>query len=199
VSDASDARPGVSWRALAGTVGLIEVAAGGLLLIGNRSWITVQVHRQPPFGPLELGVPGRHLYAALPGLAVVALLIGILVLVSGGWARLALGGLLLLTGGWTAWLAARFLAGQRFLAAQLVADRAGIGSDPSRLARHPIWPGLSLLCSILLAAAAVVLLLRARRWPGGLSRRYAAPAEAAGAADPWRALDRGEDPTIYNG
>jgi len=180
-------------------VAVIAVAAGLMLLLANRAWLTVHVARQPPFGPLTLGIPGRHLYAALPGMAVVALLIAVLLLITGGWARSVLALLLLVTGVWTAVNAAQFLAGRHFDAAALAGDRAGLGGHTETLSRHPVWAVFSLVCSALLAGVAGLVLVRARSWPGGLPRRYAAPSEAAAAPDPWRQLDRGEDPTIGSG
>lgn len=186
-------------RELYTTLGLIVVGAGLMLLLANRHWLTVHVDRQPPFGPLSLGIPGRRLYSALPGMAVVALLIAVLTLITGGWARRVLAVLLVVTGVWTGVNAIQFLSGRRYAAAGLVGDRAGLGQHTETLARHPVWAALSLVCSVLLVLAGLIALVRAGRWAGGLSRRYAAPVEAAAAPDPWRQLDRGEDPTIGNG
>lgn len=187
-------------RRLAGTV-LLVVAGGALILVAaGRGWASVTVPRQAPFGALRLSLSGRNLYPALTGLAVVALIAAVLVLVLGGWPRRALGGLLVLLAGWTGWYAGRGIhrpATSRVLA--LAGDRLSSRTGPPLVQSHPAWAGAALAGSICLLVAGLVLLARSGGWRLGLSGRYAAPAEAAAANDPWRQLDRGEDPTIRDG
>jgi hypothetical protein len=71
-----------------------------------------------------------------------------------------------------------------------------VGEAPLVAQRHQVWPTVGLVGAALAALGGLVLLLRAGDWPTGLSARYEAPAAAATSDDPWRALDRGDDPTI---
>jgi len=83
-------------------------------------------------------------------------------------------------------------------AADVAARRLG---DPAEAATATTaWP-LALVVGCLLSAAAFLVALRAAgRWPE-MSRRYDAPQDGArseersGATDLWRALDEGRDPT----
>jgi hypothetical protein len=83
--------------------------------------------------------------------------------------------------------------------------QAGAGS-----ADVTVWPAVSALGGLLVAAGGGVALVRGRRWPGPARRfeRGAAPAPAAGAAsmaaaaserdrrmDDWDRLTAGDDPT----
>jgi uncharacterized membrane protein (TIGR02234 family) len=182
------------------TVLLIALGAGGILFFASRSWLTVHERRLPPFGPRTLDYAGRSLYPAMNGLAIVALLVAVLVLISGSWPRRLFGvlliGLALATGwyGGRAWWAPRTPA---------VQDRIGARSSSQlaelRLGYHLLWPVLTVLASALLIAAGALLVVRGGRWQVGWSARYSAPAEVAKSGDPWRRLDRGEDPTISDG
>ena len=139
---------------------------------------------------------GHAQYPALTGLAVVALLGVVLVLVTGPvpsagcWA-----------GCWCWPLAGpagtrpRAAPSRPGPAAELLGDRLAQGSGPAELHQHPVWPVLTLLAAVLLAVCGVVVAARAGRWKLGMSARYAAPAGRR-SADPWRRLDRGEDPTV---
>ncbi|HEX2901817.1 MAG TPA: Trp biosynthesis-associated membrane protein [Jatrophihabitans sp.] len=181
-------------------VALLAAASGAVLLLANRSWLTVRAARPAPFGPLSLGVSGRHLYPALTGLAVVGLLAAVLVLFTGTLVRRLLALLVLAGSVWVAVTSVRFLSdptgyGNR----DLIGDRAGLGTHTETVLRHPVWSVLTLAAAALALLTAALLAARAPRWSGGLSRRYSAPAEAARSQDPWRQLDRGEDPTIGDG
>jgi uncharacterized membrane protein (TIGR02234 family) len=176
--------------------------AGGLIMLvcAGREWYSVTVPRQAPFAAVRTALSGHQLFPALTGLAVVAIIGAVLVLVTGGWVRRLLGGLLSLVAILTGWYAVRGLrrpsdARVRTLLGDRLSQRAG----GTGLAGHPYWPVLSLLGSVLLLLAGLALLARAGSWRSGLSSRYAAPAEAADSGDPWRQLDRGEDPTISSG
>lgn len=177
---------------------LLTVLGGVLLLFAaGRGWASATVPRQPPFGALRLEFTGRTLYPALTGLAVVALIAAVLVLVLGGWPRRLLGGLLVLLAGWSGWYAGRGTgrpSAGRVL--RLAGDRLSQPAGPLVVHGHPVWPWLALAGSACLLLAGLVLLVRSGSWRIGLSGRYAAPAEAAAGGDPWRQLDRGEDPTI---
>jgi uncharacterized membrane protein (TIGR02234 family) len=184
-------------RELAATVLAVLLGAGGVLLISGRTWVAVSIPRQLPFSPVRAGVTGRQLYPALSGLAVVGVIVAVLVLVTGSRTRRLLGAVLVLTAAATGWYSLRGAtpppAGrlQELLSARLSQQSGALVLD-----RHPVWPWLSVLGSAVLLMAGVALVLRGGGWGSGLSGKYAAPAEAAQAPDPWRQLDRGEDPTV---
>lgn len=184
-------------REMACVLGLAALAGVLILFAASRSWLGVTVTRRPPFGPLRVELTGRELYPALTGLAVVALLGVALVLVTGGLLRQVLGGLLAVVGGWACWYAGSGLStpGPARLA-ELLGDRLAQGSGLAQLHRHPVWAGMTLLAAGLLVLCGLLVVVRAGRWQLGLSARYAAPAAVAESADPWRRLDRGEDPTV---
>jgi len=187
-------------RELYGTALLIVLGSALALWLAGRTWVMVQVDRQPPFGPLSLGVSGRHIYPALTGLAVVGLLAAVLIVISGRVVRAALSILVGVIGVWILAYSVRFLSGSAsYRNRDLIGDRAGLDAHAQALSRHSIWAGATLVCGVLVVLGGLLVAARCRRWPGGLSRRYSAPAEAAAAGDPWRQLDRGEDPTIDNG
>jgi uncharacterized membrane protein (TIGR02234 family) len=184
-------------REMAGVLGVAALAALAILFAASRPWLVVTVVRRPPFGPLRVELTGRAEYPALTGLAVVALLGVVLVLVTGGVARRVLGGLLALAGGWSCGYAASGLArpGPDRLE-RLLGDRLAQSTGLAELHRHPVWAASTLLAAGLLLLCGLVVVARAGRWQLGLSARYAAPAAVAESGDPWRRLDRGEDPTV---
>lgn len=183
-------------RELGTAVLLSAIGGGGIVATSSRDWFDARIARQAPFATLNAGVSGRHLYPALNGLAIVALLIAVLALVTGGWARRVLGVLLLVGGGWSGWYAVKQLRTKYFSLNELLGDRLSQSSGTPVLTHHPIWAWLTLLCAVLQVLAGVLLVLRAGRWQAGLSAKYEAPVEVAKSGDPWRSLDRGEDPTI---
>ncbi|MDQ2836396.1 MAG: Trp biosynthesis-associated membrane protein [Actinomycetota bacterium] len=191
---------GSGRRELAAAVALTLLGGGGALFAASRSWLRVSEPRLAPFGRLVLNFSGRALSPALNGLAIVALIIAVLVLITAGWARRVLGGLLLVVGLSAGWYAIR---GTRQPSAgrvrELLGSRLSQQAGPLDVRTQPAPAWLALLGALLLVLAALLLLLRAGRWQVGLSAKYAAPVEVAQAADPWRRLDRGDDPTIFDG
>ena len=184
-------------REMAGVLGLAALAGLAVLVTAGQSWLDVTAGRRAPFGPLRVQLTGRDEYPALTGLAVVALLSVVLALVTSGVVRRGLGVLLVAAGGW----AARYAGGGvsrpgTARLQELLGDRLAQGSGTFELRHHSHWPALTLLAAVLLAVCGLVLLVRAGRWQLGMSARYAAPAAVAESGDPWRRLDRGEDPTV---
>jgi hypothetical protein len=187
-------------RELAGAIGLIVLGGAGIMLTCGQRWLVVTEPRLAPFGTLRLGYSGRALYPALNGLAVVAVLAAVLVLISGGWPRRLLGALLCLLALATGWYSARALGAPNAATVRsLLGSRLDQQAGGLRLDYRPAWAAAALACSVLLLIAGAIVLWRADRWQIGLSSRYAAPVEAAKSDDPWRSLDRGEDPTISDG
>jgi hypothetical protein len=193
----SSAEPARRRREMGTILGLAVVAAGGLLLSSGRAWLRVSAVRPAPFAPVLAEVSGHNEFPALSGLAIVALIVAVLILVTAGWGRVVLGLMLALIGLSTAWYAAKGLStpGPARLR-ELLGQRTGADSVVAGARLVRIWPLLSLVLSVVLAAAGIAVLARARHWQMGLSAKYDAPADAALSDDPWRVMDRGEDPTI---
>jgi hypothetical protein len=184
-------------REMTTVLGVAVVAGLGIVWTSSRSWLRVDAARLAPFGPVQLDVSGRTEFPALNGLALVALLIAVLVLVTGGWVRRVLGLLMVLVGSSAGWFGGRGLAQPGPVRVrELLADRLSQSTGTIVVHRGLLWAELTMLFAAVLVLAGLALLLRAGGWRAGLSAKYAAPAVVAESADPWRRLDRGEDPTI---
>jgi hypothetical protein len=168
-----------------------------VLLASSQRWLTLYVQRPAPFAAVTAPVSGRSEFSALFGLAVVALVTLMLVAVSGGWGRQLLGILLVVVGLSVAWYGVRGLAAPGPLrTVELLGARAPGTAGVVRTEVHRQWPVVTVLAGLMLALAAIAIAVRGGRWAGGLPRRYDAPVDAAKSEDPWRRMDRGEDPTI---
>jgi hypothetical protein len=186
-------------REMSGVLGLAGLAAALVLLLSGRPWLLMTIGRPAPFGPLRVHVSGRAEFPALPGLAVVALLAAVIAAVTSGRARSALGVLLTLAGAACGWYAAQGLTvpSPRRLV-ELRPDRAGTEQAATTAQLTRGWPALSLVLATVLLLCGVAVVARGRRWSHGLGQRYTPPAQAVQSDDPWRTLDRGDDPTIVD-
>jgi hypothetical protein len=184
-------------REVAVVLAAVVLGGAGALFGSSRVWLTLSEARPAPFGPLAAQVKGHTEFPALGGLGVVILLAGALVLVTGRWARTVLGGLLIACAIGVGWYALRGLAAPGAEKIQeLLGGAAKVGTAPITVHKQPVWPVVTAVSAVLTVAAGLLVSLRATHWSPGLSSRYAAPAEAAISDDPWRSLDRGDDPTI---
>jgi uncharacterized membrane protein (TIGR02234 family) len=187
------------------SLGAVALGGGLALLASGRAWVTVHVDRPAPLPDLAVGLTGRTLQAAVPGLAVVALAGVIALLATRGVARRIVGAVIALAGVALAIAAAGAGSVSSGEARRLVADtRIGTVLDPTaplRLVSHHVWPVLAIVASVLVVAGG---LLAALGWTAGagLGRRYEAPTTATGPPSPgesnlamWQRLDRGDDPT----
>ena len=158
-------------------LGAIAVSAGLVLLAASRPRVTVEGQGAALSG--ELDTP------AATALALVALAgVGALLLVR-GWARTVIATGLVLVGVGVV------------VAMATIPDYGWFtysGDVPA--ATRSAWAWLGMGAGVLLAIAAAVAAVRARRWPQP-RRRYDSPAPGRPPRDanPWDALDRGEDPT----
>ena len=163
-------------REMAGVLGLAVLAALSILFTTSRSWLGVTAARRPPFGPLRVELTGRDQYPALTGLAVVALLSVVLALVAGGVVRRVLGVLLVVAGGWAAWYASGGLSRPGTArVTELLGDRLAQGSGTLELRQYPHWPGLKLLATVVLAVWCVVLVVMAGHCQLGMTAGYVTP------------------------
>lgn len=82
------------------------------------------------------------------------------------------------------------------------AARRWIGADHSTVTSSVVWPLGTAVVALIVAAVAIVIVLRAPTWPG-LSSRYerrsarrdSPTTDDVRGRDTWDALDRGDDPT----
>jgi uncharacterized membrane protein (TIGR02234 family) len=186
---------------------LCAVALGGglALLASGRAWVTVLVDRPAPLPDLSVGLTGRTLQAAVPGLAVVALAGVVALLATRGVARRIVGAVVALAGVALAVAAAGSGSVSSGEARRLVADtRTGTVLDPTAplgLVSHHVWPVLAIVGAVLIVAGGLLAAL-GRTAGAGLGRRYEAPTTATGSSASgesdlalWQRLDRGDDPT----
>jgi uncharacterized membrane protein (TIGR02234 family) len=183
--------------ALAGCV----LGAGLVLFAADRPW----VHARAVQGALQvsLSVRGGSLQPITPALAVVGLAGALGLVATRGVLRRVIGALVCASGV----VAAVVAVGSVHPGAADLADRAGaaLGTASGTVSaiQHTGWGWLAVLGSLVFALAGAAAVLRGARWPG-MSARYEAPRPTAPRAatgddstlEQWRALDRGEDPTL---
>jgi hypothetical protein len=166
-------------------------------LAASRPWLVLHAVRIQPFTALTAHVPGRVVFAATSGFAVVILLGALVLVVAGRITRLCVGVLVIAVSVAGAWFATRgFTMPAQARLTDLLGGSARTGGVVVTAHREPAWPAIGLVGSILSMVSGVFAALRCRHWSTGLGRRYDAPAVARTAEDPWRTLDRGGDPTI---
>lgn len=179
------------------TVATVMVSGLISIFVSTRAWLHVTAVRQPPFAPETLDVTGRHWFGFLTMLSFAAVAAGALILVVRGLGRRFFGVMLVLIG---AGLAVPGVAGKNVPdethLRDLIPDT--IGGTALSLTGHVVlaWSMIVLGCGLVIALAGALTVVQGGEWDEALSRRYEAPAEADGTDDAWRALDRGDDPTL---
>lgn len=198
-------------RELAAAVAGAAVAGGLALSAGGQAWATVTVDRRAPLPPVTGLLTGGDA-APLGTAAGLVLLAGAVALLAvRGAGRVLVGLLLAVAGGVLVWSGVRALAGGLEDAAASL-DLGGLAAQGTRVETSAVWPSLALVAGALGILAGVLVAVRGRGWPA-MGRRYerapaasprpASQARDAGgggtdeerAAEAWKALDRGEDPT----
>jgi uncharacterized membrane protein (TIGR02234 family) len=189
--------------------------AGGLALSSSsQSWAHVTLRREPPLPPVQAVLDGSSAAPLVSACGLLLLAAAVAVIAVRGVARAALGLLVAVAGGVLAWSGLAGATGRITAHAGDVAGTTSLGvtgldTDPVRS-----WPLLALVAGVLAVLAGALVVLRGRRWPG-MGRRYERGAEAATTPTPtaparparpvspedqhsaaWKALDRGEDPTV---
>ena len=198
-------RPGRRELSLA----LLACLAGAALalLACGRIWVRAQAVQGDLRAPLEL--TGAALTPAAPALALAGLAGALAVVATRGAGR-RLAGLVLLTCGLgVAAVAVRAARPTEARIAGRAGEALGAKTAGAEDMTIEVWPWLAVLGGIVVALVGVAVLLRGPSWPG-MSARYDAPGDQrAPAAAPvpraradespleqWKALDRGEDPTV---
>jgi uncharacterized membrane protein (TIGR02234 family) len=188
-------------RELVATLIGCVLGAAVVLFAADRPW----VHARAVQGAMQvpLSVRGGSLEPMTPAFAVVGLA-GALGLVATRGVLRRLVGVLVCASGVVAAVAA--LRSVRPGAADL-ADRAGAAlgtaTGTTSAIEHTVWGWVAVLGSAVFALAGAAAAVRGSRWPG-MSSRYETPGAPATRAanvedstlEQWRALDRGEDPTL---
>lgn len=178
------------------------LGAAVVLFAAGRPWVQAVAVQEPL--RVDLSVTGGALAPVVPACGLVCLAGSVGLLAARAKLRRVVG-LILLVAGATAAVGA--VAGANPGAGEL-AERAGaaVGTASATASgvEHAPWPWVAVLGAVLCTAAGLLTFVRAGVWPG-MSARYERPdatpppspaATADTSLDQWRALDRGEDPTI---
>ncbi|MEU3492759.1 TIGR02234 family membrane protein [Kitasatospora cineracea] len=179
---------------------LLLTALGAVLVLTavGRTWAEGVA---PGMGGSRIAVQasGSKLTQLPTGMALVAMAAAVAVFAVRGRTRVLVGALTVLAGVGAvvgAVIGYTDTAGLHAVAAGRLALSSGRAEEITRTA----WPWVALAGGVLLVAAGVLTARFGSGWPAMGSRyeaptRKAATGKAAGPADLWKALDRGEDPT----
>lgn len=159
-----------------------------VLLASSPTWLRVTLRASRT----DVTLTGSSAAAAAVPLALVAAAGLVAVALVRSWARRVIAALIAAAG-----------VGVLIAAVRVIADPDRIARDSSKVrsAGHIATthlaapPYVVVLGGLLIVAGALVGVLYAGSWPGPTPRYERANARAARPADPWEALDRGEDPT----
>jgi uncharacterized membrane protein (TIGR02234 family) len=166
------------------------VAVGVIVALLSSSPVWIRVSLKIAAGEVKLS-GGSAAPAAVP-LALVAAAGLIAIALVRTWVRRVLGVLVAAAGVGVFIAAVRVLAGPESVA-RGSSKVSGAGEIVSVHVGAP--PYLCLVGAVLIVAGGIAIALTCGRWPQP-GRRYERTSAAAGrAADPWDALERGEDPT----
>ena len=199
------------------TVAVLLCALAGALALSSSSqpWARVTVTREPPLPPTADVLSGGEAAPLVAACGLLLLAAAVAVIAVRGVGRVAVGLLVAAAGGALGWSGLRGVTGSLDL--DLSAD---VGLSRAAVTTEPVsgWAALALVAGVLGVLAGLLVVLRGRGWPG-MGRRYertgtaattpAAVAPAAAPARParaeteedrhqaaWKALDRGDDPTV---
>ena len=188
--------------------------SGGLALSASgQPWADLTLTREPPLPTTTAVLTGSDA-APLVGAAGLLLLASALAVIAvRGLGRLVVGLFVAAAGGVLVWSGLRGLTGGLDPADADLGSAGGLGRAEITSDAVAGWPALTVVAGLVGLLAGVLVVLRGRGWPG-MGRRYeragqqdTAPARTAAApARPqtpedrhqaaWKALDRGEDPTV---
>ena len=163
------------------------VGSGLVLLALTRTWVSYELTALAPLPSRTVRLSGAALVPGAQALGLLGLASVAALLATRSWGRQLVGALVVLTGLGVVAAVVRALADP----AQAV-QRAASAEVATGLG---FWPYPGLLGAALLTASGAWVLIRGRRWAGLAARYDGAQVTAHRDADPWTALDRGEDPT----
>ena len=205
---AADGRP---RRELVAAVLLCALAGGLSLSSSSQPWARVTVTREPPLPPTVAVLTGGEAAPLVGACGLLLLAAAVAVIAVRGAGRVVVGLLVAVAGGVLGWSGLRGVTGGLDL--DLTDVGSAVGLDRAQLTTDPVagWAALALVAGVLGVLAGLLVVLRGRTWPG-MGRRYERTG-AAGTAPPparrtrpetpedrhqaaWKALDRGDDPTV---
>jgi len=200
-SSPSSARRSLAVALLLGVLGasIVLVAVGKIWMNGEADIGGGASRAVSATGQQVSGLPGS---LALVGMAAFAVVFAVR-----GARRVAVSALLVLCGAGTVTVALRSLDNPTTLDAAAATTTALTNAAVSGITATA-WPLISATGGALLLAAGIIALVRGRAWPGMSDRYDREGAEGrpgkpkAPVLDPdrpedlWKALDRGEDPTV---
>lgn len=169
-------------RELLVAIGLILLGSALALHASTQQWVSVA-------GLVEVtGTRGRQLSPAAFALGLVGLAGLVAVLATRTLGRRIVGGLVVLAGLGLGW------ASVVSRSAEVAWTAYGAPTDDPA---WTVWPWVSVAGGGLVLLGGLLTVLRGGRWPA-MSSRYDRPSgQTRGSEDDtWRALDRGEDPTV---
>ncbi|TFV50268.1 Trp biosynthesis-associated membrane protein [Blastococcus sp. TF02A-35] len=186
------------------TVAVLGAAGAGALALSAAAqrWAAVTAARRAPLPPVTGELSGSDAAPLVTAAGLVLLAAAVALLAVRGVGRAVVGLLTALAGGALLWSAVRVLGGGVADAAEDLPGIGGTGVTSVDVDLSPAWPVLALVAGLLGVAVGLLATLRGRAWPA-MGRRYertAAPAVARTdeerAQEAWKALDRGDDPTV---
>jgi uncharacterized membrane protein (TIGR02234 family) len=205
----SDAR---TRRELTAAVLLCALSGGLALSSSSQPWADVTIVRQAPLPPTSEVLTGSQAAPLVAACGLLLLAAAVAVIAVRGVGRMAVGLLVAVAGGTLGWSGLRGVTGRLDLDVGDVTGAVGLGQ--ARVTSDPVagWAALALVAGVLAVLAGLLVVLRGRRWPG-MGRRYertgTAGRPAPAARRPtrpetdedrhqaaWKALDRGDDPTV---
>jgi uncharacterized membrane protein (TIGR02234 family) len=173
-----------------------------MLLAAGRPWLYALAVQEPV--RVYVSVKGSSLSPTVPAVGLVCLAGTVGLLAARAALRRVIGVLIALAGlGAIVATVLQARPGDGDLSARAGAA-VGTASAAATEVDHTLWPALAVVGALMCVAAGALTALRGGTWPG-MSSRYERPdtvqvqppAPAADTAlDQWRALDRGEDPTL---
>ena len=183
--------------------------AGGLALSSSsQTWVRATVLRQPPLPPTSGVLTGGQAAPLVSACGLLLLAAAVAVIAVRGVARAAVGLLVAVAGGALAWSGFAGVTGRIDVDAADVGAALGLEDSRVTTAVDAGWPVVALVAGVLAVLVGLLVVLRGRSWPG-MGRRYergtgdaapSAPRRPVSEEDrhqaAWKALDRGEDPTV---
>ena len=204
--------PARSRRELTAAVGLCALAGALSLSSSGQPWAHVTVTREVPLPATTEVLTGGQVAPLVSACGLLLLAAAVAVIAVRGVGRVAVGLLVAVAGGVLGWSGLRGVTGGLDLDLSDLTSTVGLGR--AQLTSDPVagWAALALVAGVLGVFAGLLVVLRGRTWPG-MGRRYertgtagapaAAPARAPRAETDedrhqaaWKALDRGDDPTV---
>jgi uncharacterized membrane protein (TIGR02234 family) len=201
-----------SRRELTAAVLLCALAGALSLSSSAQPWAHVTITREAPLPPTTEVLTGGEVAPLVSACGLLLLAAAVAVIAVRGVGRVVVGLLVAVAGGALGWSGLRGVTGAADLDLSDVSSSVGLGR--AQLTTDPVagWAALALVAGVLGVLAGLLVVLRGRAWPG-MGRRYertgtagqpaSAPARAGRAETDedrhqaaWKALDRGDDPTV---